>query len=129
MAGVHASTGNPDGDTGHSARRPGILLVSYREFAAGPGEMPAGFLRRQQNSCQKPAEGTWPGVMRVVAYLPFSASCCAMISAGMRPRSLTSKPLSLAQLRISLLLLSFAAVLRTRGGRPAEPVTLRAALT
>jgi hypothetical protein len=55
--------------------------------------------------------------MEGVSYLPFSASYLATIWAGMRPRSLTSRPRSLAQSRTSLFL-SSAEVLRTRAGRP-----------
>jgi hypothetical protein len=63
-----------------------------------------------------------------VSYLPFSASYLATIWAGMRPRSLTSRPWFLAQSRTSLFL-SSAEALRTRASRPGDPVTLRAALT
>ena len=128
MVSIRTSTRNPDGDAGHSARRPGILLMAHMEFAVGPGKCQPDSCAGNRTRIRSPAEGARPGPIRVVTYLPFSASYCAMTSPEMRPRSLTSKPRSLAQLRISLFLLSLAAVFRTRGGRPAEPVTLRAAL-
>jgi hypothetical protein len=76
-----------------------------------------------------PAEERWPRLIWAVAYLAFSSSYWVMMSAGMRPRPLTSMPRSLAQLRISLFLASFAAVLRTRVGWAVAAVTLRATLT
>lgn len=74
----------------------------------------------ERTRIRSPAEEGWPELMRAVAYLPFAASYCATMSAGMRPRSLTSRSRSLAQLRISLFLASFALVLRPRVGRPPD---------
>ena len=116
--------------------RPGILLAARVFFSRHTGNsLPVlGNARwipapTAELVSEAPLRVAGPGLIGGVAYLPFSASYCATISAGMRPRSLTSRSRSLAQLRISLLLASFAAVLRTRAGRPADPVTLRAALT
>jgi len=104
----------------HSAHRPGILLAAHKEFAASSGKFQADSRAGGRTRIRSPAEEGWPELMRAVAYLPFAASYCATMSAGMRPRSLTSRSRSLAQLRISLFLASFALVLRPRAGRPPD---------
>lgn len=90
------------------------LFEAAREFAAGPGNarwipVPSAGLVPGA-----PLNAPGRGLPTVGAYFPFAASNCAMMSAGMRSRSLTSRPFSLAQPRISLVLASLAPALRLR---------------
>jgi len=63
MVSIRASTRNPDGDAGHPARRPGILLTVYREFADGPVKCQMDSLAYSRTRIRSPAEGAWPGLI------------------------------------------------------------------
>ena len=114
---------------GTRAARFGILLAVRVFFLWYEGKllptpgMSGVFSFRRPDLSREPA-GTPVRSRRGAAYFPVAASYCATTGAGIRPRSLTSKPFSLAQLRISLFLAS--SPLRFRG-RPAGALTLRAA--